>query len=342
MKLLQGNEAIADGALAAGLNFYAGYPITPASEIMHSLAKAKGIQFMNSEDEISAINMAIGASLAGSKAMTATSGPGVDLMQEGIGYAHMAEIPLVVANIQRVGPGTGMPTMPAQGDVMQVKYGSHGDYFPICFYPSTVKECFKYTIEAFNAAEESLSPVTLLCDGYVGHLYETVKLSDVTFEVKNRKRKKLGEGLGHITSLLNKNGVPNTKDPELYEEYLMRSMKKMYEVADNYKFYQYIKNDNARDLIIAYGICARVASAFTDRYSLFKPIRMFPVLSKELEQAAKEHDRVIVIEMNSGQYARMVQSVVKKTVDVVSVLGGVIKPSKIEAALNEIEKQARG
>ncbi|MBI5159783.1 2-oxoacid:acceptor oxidoreductase subunit alpha [Candidatus Micrarchaeota archaeon] len=341
MKLIQGNEAISEGALAAGMKFYSGYPITPASEIMHYLAKAKQIQFINSEDEIAAINMAIGASLAGVKAMTATSGPGMSLMQEGIGYAHMAEVPLVVVNVQRVGPGTGMPTMPAQGDVMQVKYGSHGDYFPICFYPSTVSECYKYTIEAFNAAEESLSPVILLCDGYVGHLYETVKLSETKFELKTRAKKKLGEGLGHTTSLLNKNGVPNTKDPSLYEEYLERAKKKMHDAAEKYKFYEYTKNENTRDLIIAYGICARVASAFTDKYSLFKPVRMFPILSEEIEKAAKEHDRIIVIEMNAGQYSRMIQSVAKKTVHTISVLGGTIKPSKVKQALDALKQQPR-
>ena len=132
--------------------------------------------------------MIIGASLAGSKAMTSTSGPGFSLMQEGIGYAHKVEVPLVIVNVQRVGPSTGMPTLPSQGDIMQARYGSHGDYYPIVFYPNSVEECYRYTIEAFNASEESLSPVILYSVAFLIHLHETVDLTKIKTKIKPTKR----------------------------------------------------------------------------------------------------------------------------------------------------------
>ena len=165
--LLQGNDAVALGAVKAGLDFFAGYPITPASEILHKIVEfPRQVKVLQMEDEIASINACVGAALAGAKAMTATSGPGFSLMQEGIGLGHMVEAPLVVVNVQRVGPSTGMPTFGAQGDILQCRWGSHGDYFPIALYPNSVAELYACTIHAFNAAEESLSPVILLSDGY--------------------------------------------------------------------------------------------------------------------------------------------------------------------------------
>ena len=176
-KLLSGNEAIAEGALAAGCNFFAGYPITPSSEIMHYMAKElpkRGGVFIQAEDELAAVNMVIGASLAGAKAMTATSGPGFSLMQEGIGYAVMIEVPIVIVNVMRVGPATGQATKPAQGDVLQARWGRHGDQYVVSLAPSTPQESFELTIEAFNIAEELRVPVILLIDEFIAHGREVV------------------------------------------------------------------------------------------------------------------------------------------------------------------------
>ncbi len=188
MKLLQGDVACAEGALAAGCNFYAGYPITPATEIMVRIARRmpeSGGIFIQMEDEIASIMACIGASWAGAKAMTATSGPGFSLMQEGIGYAVMTETPLVIVDVQRSGPSTGQATMPMQGDVMQAKYGSHGDYSLIALVPSSAQEMYLFTARAFALAERLRTPVILLADEALGHMWETVQLTDV--EVEDRK-----------------------------------------------------------------------------------------------------------------------------------------------------------
>lgn len=197
-RLAQGNEAIFLGALKAGANFFAGYPISPASEILVLAAehatRDPEFKFIQSEDEISAANAIMGASLAGAKSFTVTSGPGFTLMQEAIGYGHQIEIPTVFVNAQRVGPATGMPTMPAQQDIVQTNYGSSGDYYPLVFYPNSVEGCYRYTVTAFNAAEESLSPVILLSDGFVGHLNEVMDLGAIEVEIIPRSRPPLGTG----------------------------------------------------------------------------------------------------------------------------------------------------
>src|SRR3989304_5143038 len=171
-QLLQGNHAIALAAEVAGLKFFAGYPITPASEIIHEMVNKKHIKVLQMEDEIASINAVIGASLAGLRAMTATSGPGFSLMQESIGLAHMMEVPLVIVNVQRVGPSTGMPTLPAQGDIIQCIHGSHGDYFPIVFYPNSVLELYTYTVMVFSCEEEFLIPFFLRKETEVILFYE--------------------------------------------------------------------------------------------------------------------------------------------------------------------------
>jgi len=331
-----GNEAVACGALKAGMTFFAAYPITPASEIMHELAEHEPeIAFIHAEDEIASIHMAIGASLAGRKAMTSTSGPGMSLKQEGIGLAHMMEVPLVVVNVQRVGPSTGMPTLPAQGDILQAAHGSHGDYVPLVLYPSSVEECYRVTIEAFNAAEDSRSPVILLLDGYLAHLQETIDLDAISVAVRPRSLAPLGQGRRHFTGLLAKDGIPKTKDTAYYREWYARVKAKMLEAAAHYRFFDYHKNPASRTLVIAYGITCRVISPLRDSYSLFNPVRMFPVLEDEIRSAADEHDQVVVVEMNDGQYRGEVQKVLKREVRGISILGGTI-------SLKEIREQLRG
>ncbi len=323
-KLLQGNEAVAEAALKAGMKFFAAYPITPASEIMHCLAAKKEIVFVHAEDEIAAINMAIGASIAGSKAMTSTSGPGFSLMQEAIGLAVMTETPLVVIDVQRVGPSTGMPTLPSQGDVLQSAYGRHGDTYPIVLYPNSVEECYKYTIEAFNAAEENQGPVILLSDGFIGHLYETIDVENIKFKIKNRDRVPFGHGNRHFTGLISKDGIPKTKDPQTYKEWLEKVRERTEKTAKNYAFYEYIENKKAKTLLIAYGITARVILPLKEKYSIFRPIRMFPVLEEELKKIAKKYKKIIVIEMNDGQYKKEIERTLKREVESIPVLGGTI------------------
>ncbi len=333
--LVMGNEAVACGALKAGMTFFAAYPITPASEIMHELAEHEPeIAFVHAEDEIASIHMALGASLAGCKAMTSTSGPGMSLKQEGIGLAHMMEVPLVVVDVQRVGPSTGMPTLPAQGDILQAAHGSHGDYVPLVLYPSSVEECYRVTVEAFNAAEDSRSPVILLLDGYLAHLQETVDLDAVTVEVRPRTLPPLGEGRRHFTGLLAKDGVPRTKDTDYYREWYAQYKAKMMEAASRFRLYEYDRNPSSRTLLIAYGIMARVVSPLRSEVSLFKPVRIFPLLEDELKAAAADHDRIVVVEMNDGQYRGEVQKALRREVLGISLLGGT-------ASLNEIRERLR-
>jgi 2-oxoglutarate ferredoxin oxidoreductase subunit alpha len=335
--LVMGNEAVACGALKAGMTFFAAYPITPASEIMHELAEHEPeIAFVHAEDEIASIHMAIGASLAGRKAMTSTSGPGMSLKQEGLGLAHMMEVPLVVVDVQRVGPSTGMPTLPAQGDILQAAHGSHGDYVPLVLYPSSVEECYRTTIAAFNAAEDSRSPVILLLDGYLGHLQETVDLDAISVEVRPRTLAPLGEGRRHFTGLLAKDGVPKTKDTAYYREWYARLKAKMLETAARYRLYEYHRNPASRLLVVAYGITHRVITPLRGTHSLFKPVRMFPVLEDELRAAADEHDRIVVVEMNDGQYRGEVQKALKRDVLGISLLGGTVSLNEIRERLREL------
>lgn len=335
--LIMGNEAVASGALKAGLTFFAAYPITPASEIMHELAdRETEIGFVHAEDEIAAIHMAIGASLAGRKSMTSTSGPGMSLKQEGLGLAHMMEVPLVVVNVQRVGPSTGMPTLPAQGDVLQSAHGSHGDYVPIVLYPSSVLECYRTTIEAFNAAEEARSPIILLLDGYLAHLQETVDLDAVEVAVRPRTLAPLGQGRRHFTGLLSRDGIPRTKDTVFYREWYARIKAKMLEAAAHYRFYDYHKNPASKTLLIAYGITFRVVSPLRDSFSIFKPVRMFPLLEEEIRAAADEHDKIVVVEMNDGQYRGEIQRILKRDVLGIGILGGTISLKDIRERLREL------
>jgi 2-oxoglutarate ferredoxin oxidoreductase subunit alpha len=229
-----------------------------------------------------------------------------------------------------------MPTLPSQGDIIQSIHGSHGDYNPIVLYPSSVEECYRYTIEAFNAAEESRSPVVLLLDGFLAHLSETVDLDRVSVEIKPRTLAPLGLGNRHFTGLLAKDGVPLTKDSLYYREWYGRVKNKMLETAMNYRFYEYLKNDQADTLLIAYGIVFRVILPLKKEFSLFKPISLFPVLEKEIQAAASGHKRIVVIEMNDGQYRGEIQKVLPREVLGISVLGGTISLKEIRERLHDL------
>ena len=334
-KLIFGNEAVVLGALDAGMKFYAGYPITPASEIMHILSNEKNISFLQAEDEISSVNMCLGASLGGAKSMTATSGPGFSLMQEGIGYGHMARIPMVIVDVQRVGPSTGMPTLPSQGDLIQTIHGSHGDYYPIVFYPNSVQELYEYTIKAFNASEQSRTPVILLSDGMISSMHESVELNK-NIKTIERKEKPFGEQNRHVTGLLSKDGLPATRDYKYYSKWLQDYKNDISKVAKNYEDFEYLENKKSKILIVCFGAVSKPIYELKGNYSIFRPIRMFPVLEKQFKEVADKHDKIIVVEMNDGQYASELKKIIgPEKIHSIPVLGGQISLEEIK---KEIEK----
>ncbi|MBE0415839.1 MAG: 2-oxoacid:acceptor oxidoreductase subunit alpha [Dehalococcoidia bacterium] len=339
-RLVEGNEAVFLGALKAGATFFAGYPITPSSEILalaaEHAARDHGFKFIQSEDEIAAANAIIGASLAGAKSFTATSGPGFSLVQEAIGYAHQAEVPTVFVNVQRVGPATGMPTMPAQQDILQTKYGSSGDYYPLVFYPNSVEECYRYAITAFNAAEESMSPVILLSDAFIGHLNEVVDLDAIEVKVVPRSRPPLGTGKRSFSGLAHdEEGNPRTADAEVYRKWLSKVKARHEEVAARYSDFKFKGNTSSDTLIISYGIVSRVIAPLDSEFALFRPIRIFPMLGPELQHYAQGYKKIVVIEANDGQYGCLVERELKREVIQVPLLGGRISLGLAKKGLSE-------
>ena len=351
-KLTQGNEAVFRGAIAAGASYYAGYPISPSTEILNvasgHAAEHPGFRFLQAEDEIASANAVIGASLAGAKAFTATSGPGFSLMQEAIGYAQKVGVPSVFVDVQRVGPATGMPTMPGQGDIGQVRYGSSGDYTPIAFYPNGVAEAYRVTIDAFNAAEESRSPVVLLSDTFVAHLNEVVDLEAIEYEVVPRTLSPLGRHepgsprffAGVLMYEHGPNaGEPATADADEYLRQYYAAKQLHHEVARRYAHYEYGWNTDAPTLVIAYGIVSRVAAPIASEYALFRPIRIHPLLEDELRAIAERHAEIVCIEANDGQYADMVERALRREVKRVPLLGGRIS---LEAVRDGLERVLSG
>lgn len=336
IKLMQGNEACVEGAIAAGMNFYAGYPITPSTEIAElSAAKLprKGAKFIQMEDEIASISATIGASLAGKKSMTATSGPGFSLKQEGIGYAIISEVPCVIVNVQRGGPSTGLPTSPAQGDIMQARWGTHGDHSIIALYPSTVKEIYDTTIRAFNLAEKYRTPVILLMDEVIAHMREKIEIPiGEAVEIYNRKKPtsrekdylpyevkegdivpemaSFGEGYRfHVTGLVHgETGFP-TNNNVIAEKLITRLVKKIEDNVDDIVTYEEYRLEDADEVIIAYGATARSVKSAIDllreegrKIGMFRPITIWPIAEKQINNVAKRVNRISVIEMNMGQY----------------------------------------
>ncbi|MFW0859136.1 MAG: 2-oxoacid:acceptor oxidoreductase subunit alpha [Dehalococcoidia bacterium] len=338
--MVQGTEAIFLGALRAGGNFFAGYPISPSTEILvlaaEHASRNPDFKFIQSEDELAAGNAIIGASLAGAKSFTATSGPGFTLMQEAIGYGHEVEVPTVLVNMQRVGPATGMPTMPAQQDVLQTHYGTSGDYYPLVFCPNSVAECYRYAVITFNAAEESLSPAILLSDGFVGHLNEVVDLDDIEVEVVARSRPPLGTGTRFFTGLAHdEKGNPRTADAVIYKQWLSMVKARHEKVAARYRHFECQGNDSSDTLLISYGIVSRVIAPLAGQFAMFRPIRIFPMLGDELREYAQEYERVVVVEANDGQYASLVEREVKRDVVRVPLLGGRINLELARKGLSE-------
>lgn len=362
--LMQGNEACVEGALAAGMRFYAGYPITPSTEIAEFSSvrlPQVGGRFIQMEDEISSMAAIIGASVAGTKSMTASSGPGISLKQENFGYACIAEVPCVVVNVQRSGPSTGLPTSPSQGDMMQAKWGTHGDHPVIALCPSSVRETFDLTVRAFNLAEKYRTPVLLMMDEIIGHLREGVEIPDASeIEVINRatesidpKRpyyvpegeyvpamKPFGQGQRyHITGLSHgETGFP-TNSNEITHNLVRRLIDKVEMNKDDIVTYEEVNCDDADVVVVCYGGTARAAQTACQmareqgvKAGMFRPITVWPFPTEQLEALSKKVKRIVVAEHNDGQILLEVQRVVKSNceVDFIGKIDGtVMTPSEI-------------
>ncbi len=331
---LQGNHACALGAIDAGCRFYAGYPITPSSEIAErmsvELPRVDGV-FIQMEDEIASMGAVLGASMGGMKAMTATSGPGFSLKQENLGYAAGAEIPCVIANVMRGGPSTGLPTRPAQADIMQARWGTHGDHPIVVITPDSVPEIYSQTIRAFNLSEQLRVPVVMLYDEALGHLIEPVQLArSDDIEIANRKwaseptpdflpyatgddlipeMVRPGDGFRtHTTGLTHaENGFP-TQDPEVVDQYMRRILDKLDVHNELIESYEAIDTDDADYLVVAFGITARAARRAIKkareqgiRVGMFRPITMWPFPVKAFKSIVTGKRGVLVAEMNAGQ-----------------------------------------
>ncbi|MGC8946268.1 MAG: 2-oxoacid:acceptor oxidoreductase subunit alpha [Anaerolineae bacterium] len=367
--LMQGDEACAEGAIAAGCTFFAGYPITPATEIAEHMARRLpqiGGVFIQMEDEIASISAVIGAAVGGAKAMTATSGPGFSLMQENIGYAAMTEIPCVIVDVQRLGPSTGRPTSPSQGDVMQARWGTHGDHPIIALSPSSVRETFDLTVAAFNFAEKYRTPVILLMDEVVGHMREGVELPDpATIERVERAETLVppewykpyenlpsdipplipfGRGYRyHITGLHHdERGYP-TERPDEIGPWLERIFRKIQRNLSDILLYEEEGVEGARTLVVAYGAVARsahhavrMARQRGRKVGFLKLQTIWPFPEEVVELAARSARRVIVPELNLGQLALEVERVVgrERVRRVNRADGEMIKPSDILAAMS--------
>ncbi len=345
-KFIQGNEAVVEGALYAGLNFFAGYPITPSTEIAEILSEklpATGGKFIQMEDEISSMCAIIGASLTGLKVMTATSGPGFSLKQEAIGYAVMAEVPSVVVNVQRGGPSTGLPTGVAQGDVMQVRWGTHGDHSIIALTASNLQDVFAMTVEAFNLAETYRTPVVLLLDEVVAHMREKVVIPEPReIEVMARLRTSVPEGTNfhpylaredgrlpmsdfgdvhryNVTGLVHDMwGFPST-DPKIAYDLLHHLVDKLENKADSLARYREYRTEDAEILLISYGSSARPALHLVEdrrerglKIGLLELHTLWPFPRDLIRRMCKGRSHVLVVEMNMGQICQEVRKSVPR------------------------------
>ncbi len=373
---LQGNQACALGAIAAGCTFYAGYPITPSSEVAEAMArelpKVGGI-FIQMEDEIASMGAVVGASMGGVKAMTATSGPGFSLKQENLGYACGSEIPCVIINVMRGGPSTGMPTRPAQGDIMQARWGTHGDHPIIVLTPASVAECYTETIRAFDLSERLRVPVIVLIDEVIGHLVETVDLAplapseNITRSFAQGPAKgfepyavtedmvppfpRPGDGYrSHTTGLTHlPSGFP-TQNPAKATAALSRITDKLVRHQDLIESCQTVNCEDADIVIVAIGISARAAQqSVTDlraqgiKAGLFRPKTLWPFPEAALRTATRSAKTVLVPEMNQGQLVLEIERLLSRDMPVVAlnkIDGEAITPAeitrKITATIHEV------
>lgn len=365
----QGNEACCEAAIAAGCRFFAGYPITPASEIAEHLARRLpqvGGVAIQMEDEIASIGAAVGASWAGFKAMTATSGPGFDLMQETIGWAFMTETPCVIVNVQRLGPSTGQATKCGQGDVMQSRWGTHGDYSSIVLSPNSVQEMFELTIKAFNHAEKYRTPVILLADEIVAHMREKIIVQTAkSLKIINRKKPKpcdkaffgleevppmpsVGEGFNVAVtgSTHDPYGIRFTADAQVHRQLIERLNNKIENHAEEIADVEAYKIDNCEIGIVSFGCTSRAIYEVVERaeakglkigYVRLRNIWPFP--EKSVKQLAETAKKIIVPEMNLKQIYYEVQRVSNGQAEVIPLnkIGGgeLILPEELFKKIRE-------
>ena len=349
--LLQGNQAVVEGAIAAGVKFYGGYPITPSTEIAEQLAlrlPQVGGKFMQTEDEIAGLGTVIGASMAGKKAMTATSGPGFSLKQEMLGLACSAEIPCVIVNVQRVGPATGQPTSPAQGEVMQSRWGTHGDHWLITVSPSSVPECFDLTLRAVALSEKYRCPVILLMDEVIGHMREKIELPDNYDEIPQAERKRptcaledylaygceegskvpamadFGSGYRwHVSGQVHdETGFPKgTGEATRTSQDRLRT--KLEDNLDDIVQVENYRMEDAEFAVVAFGGAARTAYEAVDmarkeglKVGFVRPITIWPFAEKQMQELAGKVKGILVHELNCGQYVLEVERAVAGKVPV--------------------------
>jgi 2-oxoglutarate ferredoxin oxidoreductase subunit alpha len=372
--LMSGNEACAEGAIAAGVRYFAGYPITPSSEIAERLAlrlpQVGGI-FMQMEDEIAAMAAIIGASIGGLKSITATSGPGFSLKQENLGFASFTEVPCVIINCMRGGPSTGLPTLPSQADVMQARWGTHGDHPIIALASCSVQESFDLCIRAVNLSEKYRTPVILLLDEIIAHMREPLRIPEQeTITIVDREKPTcppkeyypydcpesdinpmavFGEGYRyHITGLNHdKTGFPSD-DPKIVQRDEERLLRKITRNRDDIITYEEEGMEDADIAVFAYGSTARSAkdAVIEVRKSgikagLFRPITLWPFPEREIEELAEKVNAIVVAEMNLGQMVYEVERCSRGKAPVRGVFqasGEPIPPSKIIDAISGIEK----
>jgi len=344
VQFIQGDMAVAYGGLLAGVGFFGGYPITPASEVAEGMARllprVKGT-FIQMEDEIGSIAAVIGAAWGGVKSMTATSGPGFSLMMENYGYAIMTETPCVIANVQRTGPSTGQPTLGAQGDMMQVRWGSHGDMEAIAMAPSTVQECLDFTVECFNLAERYRHPVCLMTDGEVGHLREKVVIPDeedmelfervpatvdreeyLPFTASQTRDSKVPDfaafGSGYrtyVTGLThNERGFPATDKQPDHERLIKRLVEKISDDREKLTDVERVDLDDAEVAFVTYGASARPTETAVDlarakgvKVGMMRLKLVWPFPRKEIYELSRKVNKIIVPEMNLGQIYHLVK-----------------------------------
>jgi 2-oxoglutarate ferredoxin oxidoreductase subunit alpha len=338
VQFILGDMACVYGGILAGCSFFAGYPITPASEVAEGAARLLpriGATYIQMEDEIGSIAAVIGASWGGAKSMTATSGPGFSLMMENYGYAVMTETPCVIVNVQRSGPSTGQPTLGAQGDMMQCRWGTHGDLEAIALAPSTVQECMDFTIEAFNLAEKYRNPVCVMTDGEVGHLRERIIIPDekdlkltnrvkatidkkkfIPFTCSQTRKSKVPDfptfGTGYhiyVTGLThNEKGFPATDKQKDHEKLINRITEKISDDAEKLIMVEKMNLDDADIVFITYGASARpaetameIARAKGKKVGMLRLKMVWPFPDKLVNNLAKQVKKIIVPEMNLGQ-----------------------------------------
>lgn len=372
-KLMQGNEACVEGALAAGVRFFGGYPITPSTEIAEGMAQklpAIGGTFIQMEDEIASMGVVLGAALAGKKSLTASSGPGISLKQELIGYAAAAEIPVVVVNVQRVGPSTGQPTAPSQGDVMQARWGTHGDHPMIALSPWSVREAFDTAIMAVNYSERFRTPVILLMDEIVGHLREKVELPEAdTIEIYPRRKPTCSRGEGYEPYTPDKDLVPNPADfgtgyhihvtglihdetgfpvgnPKITREAISRLHEKIEIARDEITHVEEYFMEDAEYAVVSFGGSARTAyEAVMNarkkgiRVGMVRLITIWPFADKAIDELAQKVKGILVAELNYGQLVGEVERVVAGRCDV-QLCGKydmtIFEPAEIEAGIDKL------